>query len=195
MALYRDEEAAVAAGDAFEAQNTGRIIPRGFSRWALGGGAALVSAEIAHLLARHNENTGHTNPPPGCGRRCGPADPEVPLVQYGAYAGLAHGIRGPIQPHTFLGISRRKARHPLAYTVRFHDNIRDAAVDASDRVTRSMSGAAKRAGELMESPRVRRTAHGIYTHLRDNVSVRRHSRHRYELRHAWFDGYNMFVNF
>lgn len=100
-------------------------------------------------------------------------------VHIGDYQGLAYGIRGLVGPDTYLG--RGFPAHPMAHTVRDH-GVRRALRDRMDwspPITRSMTRAAKRAGELMESPRVRRTLQGVYEHT--SVTVDR-TGHRYNLR-------------
>lgn len=103
------------------------------------------------------------------GRRMHPVDDGSSAgdvqVHIGDYQGLAYGVRGLVGHDTFLG--RGYVAHPMAHTVRDH-GVRRALtnhlVERSPVITRSMTRAAKRAGELMESPRVQRTMQGIYHH-------------------------------
>lgn len=110
-------------------------------------------------------------PPPGR---------DDPVVGTGSYAGLARPVRGLVGHDTFLGIGRcpipcAVPEHIMAIPRRA---MREAP-PASPRITRSMTRAAKRAGELMESPVVKRTARGFYEH--SSVHIER-TGHRYNLR-------------
>lgn len=128
-----------------------------------------------------------------------PSDPppvppgrEDPIAAVHDYAGLAYPVRGLVGLDTHLGVGR----HPVPCAIPEHamsiprramrmQGPRGPPDSPARRITRSMSRAAKRAGELMETPRVKRTMQGIYHHTsvhydppttrsRARVSIRHH---------------------
>lgn len=127
-------------------------------------------------LHSQNRNVGRPMPPDPPAPPPGP--PSDPQVAIDDYAGMAHPVKGLITPDTFKG--RPLRAHLVAHSDRTHREIQqviDGIVarvpprralrpgsPASPRITRAMARAAQRAGELFETPAVKRTAAGVWKH-------------------------------
>lgn len=125
-----------------------------------------------------------SNPPAPPPPPSEPPGKDDPVVNDSSYAGFAHPVIGLVGPHTFLGIGKCPIpgaipEHVMSVPRRALRREGPRGPPASPRITRSMTRAAKRAGELMESPIVKRTARGFYEHT--SVHVER-TPHRYNVR-------------
>lgn len=143
---------------------------------------------ITHDPHWNNSGGGETTPgdpppppaPPPPGR-------DDPVVGTGSYAGLAHPVRGLVTHSTFLGIGRS----PIPCAIPEHimsiprRALRERSPPRSPIITRSMTGAARRASEVFETPQVRRfvrrTGEAVYRHTSYRF-VERNGRQTHTLR-------------
>lgn len=166
--IYLTEEAAERLGvpiaRAFEHE------VRQVGQWFYQTGATIAGAADAWYHRHHLGGPPTAQPGPRPFRpRPIDDDNNHPRFAIDDYAGFARPLYGLVGHDTFLGRGRSPSLPVLLHPTTMARSMDWSPGSPPQRITRSMARAAKRAAELMESPRVRRTAEGVWRHTRINV--------------------------